>query len=57
MSDPVYKEFTFKVQEGMRAAEIINLLSQVMYKYQDDADPQDTDAIAEWFHRTYRWKD
>jgi len=56
MDNPAYKEFTFKVQKGTRAAETINLLSQVMYEYQADADPQDQDAIAVWFYRTYLFR-
>lgn len=57
MTEPIYKELTFKIQESERSAEIINLLSQVMNQYKDDLAINETDAIAHWFFKNYGFTD
>lgn len=50
--EPVYVEYTFAVQSGVKQVECINLLAQAMLTYADMTDTERA-AVAAWFGKTY----
>ena len=52
MTDPIWKEHTFKVMEQAPEAKCVSLLSQVMDEF-NILSPSQKDAIAKWFGKNY----
>ena len=54
MTDPIWKEHTFKVMEQAPEAKCVSLLSQVMDEFKDMLSPGEVDAVAAWFGKNYK---